>query len=70
MHMYKFALSCELLFTSTLNLVLSLINSITFVLCVQNFMASRRRGRPRMTPTQEEPTEFMDTMRKHAVVAH
>ena len=55
-----------LLFTSTLNLVLSLINSMTLVLCVQNLMASGRRGRPRTEPAQEETTEFMNTMREMA----
>ena len=55
-----------LLFTSTLDLVLSLINLITLDLCVQNLMAFGRRGRPRMSPAQEESTEFMDTMREMA----
>ena len=55
-----------LLFTSTLDLVLSLINSMTLVLCVQNLMASGRRGRPRTTPAQEESTEFMNAMREMA----
>ena len=55
-----------LLFTSTLDLVLSLINSITFVLCVQNLMASERQGRPWTTPAQENPADFMDTMREMA----
>ena len=55
-----------LLFTSTLNLVLSLINSITLVLCVQNLMASEKRGKPRMSPAQEESTKFLHTMREMA----
>ena len=57
---------CELLFTSTLDLVLSLINSITFVLCVQNLMASGRRGRPRIAPALEDSVDFMDAMREMA----
>ena len=57
---------CMSLFTSTLDLVLSLINSITLIFCVQNLMASGRQGRPWMTPAQEEFAEFLDTMREIA----
>ena len=68
---------CELLFTSTLDLVLSLINSITFVSCIQNLIAFGRQSRPQMTPAQEDPANFMDTiwemayaMREQAAVAY
>ena len=62
MHLYKFALPCELLLTSTVNLVLSLINSMTFVLLVQNLMAFRKRGRPCTALAQEDPDNLMDVM--------
>ena len=55
-----------MLFTGALYLVLSLINSITFVLCVQNLMAFGRWGRPHTAPIQEDPANFMDTMREMA----
>ena len=58
--------ACLCLITSTLNLVLNLINSIIFILCVQNLMASGRWGRPHMAPAQEDPTNFMGTMQEMA----
>ena len=42
-----------------LNLVLSLINSITFVLYVHNLMVFDRRGRPRAQPAPEDSTDFI-----------
>ena len=68
---------CALLVTSRLSLVLSLINSITFVLCVQRLTTSGRHGRPRARPAPEHPVDFIGTqweiayaMREQAVATH
>ena len=49
-----------------MSLVLSLINLITFVLCVQSLMASGRNGRPRAKPALEDATDFMGMLREVA----
>ena len=65
-YMCMIAWLCELLITSTLNLVLSLINSMTFVLYVQRLMASGRHGRPQAELAPEGPADFMATLQEMA----
>ena len=52
--------------TNTLNLVLSLIKSITFVLYVKKLMASGRSGRPPSKLAFEGPADFTGTLQEMA----
>ena len=55
---------CELLVTNTLSLVVSLINSMSFVLCNQKLMASGKHGRAQEEPALEDPAELMGILRE------